>query len=267
MPLDYPNERYVRLYRPTPDHKALCWQARVIWPLLLQEATGAGLILTSKGAVGVAAAIDVPVDVVEAGLEDLMADKSVVAVSQGYLLRNYVEAQTATMTDTARKARQREREVSQQVLSGVTRSHAESRGVTHGHDASRSVTPSRAEPNSDLSRRAVTARKKTARELDLSWQPNDKHAALASEYGLNLEVEATRFRNHAESIGRVAIRWDAAFNNWLSKAVEMRTSNRMRGSTAALDLVREEERRACALQDGTCKAADCPEHGWSRGRP
>lgn len=148
MPLDYPNERYVRLYRATPDHAALPWQARAMWPLMIQEADGAGLILTSKGAVGVAAALQMPVEIVEAALVALVADTSVVEVATGYLLRNYVEAQTAKMTDTSRKARQRERDRAQESLA----SHTESRHVTPIR-----TDPNRSEPNTDSERaRAFT---------------------------------------------------------------------------------------------------------------
>ena len=152
MALDWSNERYVRLYRVTPDHAALCWQARVIWPLMIQAADGAGIILTAKGARGVAAAISVPVDVVEVGLADLLDDGCVVATPDGFALANYVEAQTAISSTNRRQAHFRDRERAAAAAENatsrkVTPGNAASREVTPGNAASRSVTPSRAEPS------------------------------------------------------------------------------------------------------------------------
>ncbi len=158
MALDWSNERYVRLYRPSVDHRALCWQARAIWPLLLQEADGAGVIGARKGVAGLSKAIDFPIEVVEAGMADLIDDGCLVAIPGGYCIRNYVEAQTATMTDSSRKARQREVDRAVAALesaagcslqAGSQIGHAASREVTDGHGASRSVTPSRADPIRD----------------------------------------------------------------------------------------------------------------------
>ncbi len=52
------------------------------------------------------------------------------------------------------------------------------------------------------------------------WRPNEKHAATARELGVDLEREAAGFRDHAETVGRKAVSWDAAFRTWLRKAVE-----------------------------------------------
>lgn len=156
MALDWSNERYVRLYRPSVDHRVLCWQARVIWPLLMQEADGAGVIGARRGVAAIAKALDVPLEVVEPGIADLLADGCLVEMPGGYCIRNYVAAQTATMSDSSRKARQREVDRAVDALASAAEmnsqagsqfGHARSRDVTEGHDASRSVTPSRAEPS------------------------------------------------------------------------------------------------------------------------
>ena len=48
------------------------------------------------------------------------------------------------------------------------------------------------------------------------WEPNAAHSEIAETVGRdNLAMEATRFRDHALSNGRVQIDWDAAFRNWL----------------------------------------------------
>ena len=156
MSLDWSNERYLRLYRPSVDHRTLCWQARVIWPLIMQEADGAGVIGARRGVAAIAKAIDVPLEVVEPGVADLLADGCLQEIPGGYVIRNYVAAQTATMSDSSRKARQRDVDRAVEALAAAAGQekkasaqigHAASREVTDGHDGSRSVTPSRAEPS------------------------------------------------------------------------------------------------------------------------
>lgn len=179
MALDWSNERYVRLYRPSVDHRVLCWQARVIWPLLMQEADGAGVIGARRGVAAIAKALDVPLEVVEPGIADLLADGCLVEMPGGYCIRNYVAAQTATMSDSSRKARQREVDRAVDALASAASGkqaspqtgHATSREVTEGHDASRSVTPSRAEPNRNPETHTARA----------GSGPVDAHAAMALE--------------------------------------------------------------------------------------
>lgn len=68
------------------------------------------------------------------------------------------------------------------------------------------------------SRAKTRARKKPEHPLPDDWQPTDKHRTYAEENGIDLDGEAFRFRNHAESKDRRCVRWDAAFSNWLSKS-------------------------------------------------
>lgn len=145
------NERYVRLLtRETADRAAWCWQARALMPWLLVKADGAGLIETSKGARGLAAITMLPLDVVTPGLEELVADGFVVAVDGGYLVRNYVAVQNATMSANQRQARHRDRKRSEAALAsrGVTSGHAVSR---EGHAKSLLADPILAEPKEELS--------------------------------------------------------------------------------------------------------------------
>ena len=201
MALDWSNERYVRLYRPSVDHRALCWQARAIWPLLMQEADGAGVIGARKGVAGVAKAIDFPPEVVEAGIADLLDDGCLVTIPGGYCIRNYVEAQTATMTDSSRKARQREVDRALAALAsaasiesqaGPQIGHAASREVTNGHGASRSVTPSRAEPSreEDLSHRAREGQADPGAGRDVPGRPSGTPPARGDDSILALVTEA-----------------------------------------------------------------------------
>ena len=67
-------------------------------------------------------------------------------------------------------------------------------------------------------RSARGARKAPAKRLPEDWAPTDAHRKKAAELGVDLELEADRFRLHAEANDRRAVRWDAAFSMWLSKA-------------------------------------------------
>ena len=67
-------------------------------------------------------------------------------------------------------------------------------------------------------RSARGARKAPAKRLPEDWAPTDAHRKKAAGLGVDLELEADRFRLHAEANDRRAVRWDAAFSMWLSKA-------------------------------------------------
>lgn len=69
-------------------------------------------------------------------------------------------------------------------------------------------------------------RKRPARTIPENWKPTTKHQEYANERGVDLSSEAFRFRNHALSVDRRVVNWNAAFTNWLSKAKPERTAAR-----------------------------------------
>ena len=125
---------------------------------------------------------------------------------------NWGEYQEPDSTASERKARQRERERQQKEghgnVTGVTRDTpvtGRDRGVT------RHVTPDRDKKEKPPYRGA-----KRKGPIPDGWEPNAAHSEIAETVGRdNLAMEATRFRDHALSNGRVQIDWDAAFRNWL----------------------------------------------------
>jgi hypothetical protein len=76
-------------------------------------------------------------------------------------------------------------------------------------------------------RARANGRKQPAIPLPESWEPNEKHRAIALKHGLDLDVQVQRFRDHADANDRRQCRWDAAFNQWLSHAVEWSTPRRL----------------------------------------
>lgn len=65
------------------------------------------------------------------------------------------------------------------------------------------------------------SRRKPERPLPASWKPNARHYEIALEKDVDIEAQATAFRNHAETHDRRARDWDAAFRTWLNKANDM----------------------------------------------
>lgn len=163
------DERYVRVYtRDTPDWLAMQWQGRATFYELARKVDRSGFMPIGKsGNRGLAGCLHMPLDVVEAGIAELLADGCVVAVDGGLLIRNFIEAQESRQSDAQRKRSQRERDRNakrdgaelpdrgdpgQAVTKRdtwsqtVTESHDTSHAVTDGHDQSQTVTPCRAVP-------------------------------------------------------------------------------------------------------------------------
>ena len=87
---------------------------------------------------------------------------------------------------------------------------------------------------------SVAARSKPrAHQLPADWAPTPQHLAYAQQHGLQLEHEAGKFRLHAEAQCRLAVRWNAAFAQWLMRATEYRaTSPQARSSAPSNEPVR-----------------------------
>lgn len=62
------------------------------------------------------------------------------------------------------------------------------------------------------------SRKAPAVRIPATWAPNDAHRVTAKDRRLNVDWQAERFRDHAETNDRRCANWDAAFRNWLAKA-------------------------------------------------
>lgn len=65
-----------------------------------------------------------------------------------------------------------------------------------------------------------SSRRRPSRPLPDDWSPTEKHSRYAAEHSIDLEAQAARFRNHAEAKDLRYANWNAAFTNWLTKALE-----------------------------------------------
>ncbi len=62
--------------------------------------------------------------------------------------------------------------------------------------------------------------KKRAAQISDDFEPTDTHRRIASEEGVDLERERSKFVDHFAAKGEAKKDWDRAFNNWLRRAGE-----------------------------------------------
>lgn len=142
------DERYVRLYtRDTVDWEMLPWQSRALFPLLLRKVDRAGIIQLGKhGTRGLSSVVGLPVEVTEPGLAGLLDDGSAELHGDALVIKNFIEAQEATASDSKRAREYRERH-----RNGITNRDNDvtdcDATVTGNHDASRAVTTRHSVPN------------------------------------------------------------------------------------------------------------------------
>jgi hypothetical protein len=150
--MDWATERWVKVYtRDTVTWALLCWQAKCTFLLILRKADRAGVVdLPSHipPAVVLSKLLDMPLEVVEPGFEDLCASGVIELQDGAIVVPNFVEAQETPSSDTKRKAeyRARQRRDSKRANTRVTPGDAVSHDVP---SKSRDVPPepSRAEPS------------------------------------------------------------------------------------------------------------------------
>ena len=244
--MDWSNERYVRLYvRETVGDVALSWQARAIWKEILPKCDRAGVIgLGRHGLRGLAGLIRIPREIVEEYFQELIEDGRVRITGQYLIVPNYIEAQEATQSDRQRAAesrsRRREKALLGEILSqNVTENHETNPGVTFSHSVSHDVTPYCAvpcctvpnqedhlddsaharDPKPKLKTKTIREKKSARAQTIEDWNPNSKHEEISKESGVDLLLEAEKFRDYVISKPNKTYRdFDAAFRNWLRNA-------------------------------------------------
>lgn len=109
--MDWPNERYVRVYtRDTTTWKLLSWQARTVLLMLFRKADRSGVLeVGDDGVEGLAAVIELPMEVAGAGISELVKRGTVERRSDSFVLPKFIEAQEAKTGDATRQRESRER--------------------------------------------------------------------------------------------------------------------------------------------------------------
>lgn len=112
----FEDERYVRVYtRSDPEWTLLPWQSRVTWDQLLKLFDRAGILALGKSRwKGVASAARIPLEIVEAGMPDLLLDGCCELLPDGkggevLFSRNFMAAQEAKQNEGARSRAYREK--------------------------------------------------------------------------------------------------------------------------------------------------------------
>jgi hypothetical protein len=73
---------------------------------------------------------------------------------------------------------------------------------------------------------AKKPRRKPSSAIPDDWSPTDAHREQAAALpGVDVDVEASKFRDHAEANDRRQVSWDAAFRMWLTRAGEYAARN------------------------------------------
>jgi hypothetical protein len=114
--VDWSNERYVRVYtRDTTSWLMIGWEGQALLLLILRKVDRAGIFeigkhgLSEKGLHGIAAFLGMPDDVVSRALPLLLEDGCVELSEDGraLVIPNFIEAQEASMSGTARQQESR----------------------------------------------------------------------------------------------------------------------------------------------------------------
>lgn len=203
----YEDERYIRLYtRDTVTWKLLPWQSKAVHPLLMRKIDRAGLVdLGDNAAEGLAALIDLPVEVAGPGLQGLLDRGCVVSSGTMVVVPNFMHAQECRQSDKARKQAERERARAKviaesfgqpvtpadEVSRTVTTCPAGGRNVTTGHTESQPVTPSRAVPC-----RAGPSQEDPPNPLSDSPEPDSRPSGM---YATEPAIEPTKAERLASS--------------------------------------------------------------------
>lgn len=226
----FEDELYVRLYkRDTTTWKMLPWQARCILPLILRKVDRAGVLeLGDDGLEALAIHIDVPMEIVEAGVPALIKRNVLVLGDDGRLeWPRYREGQTAKYSDKARQRAQRERR-----RVDVTPRDADSTpgdgGVTPRDEVSlrekKRREKKRREEESDAHARVPAPPLRVVRgaksEKRTRCPASDASQADVAAWAARWEIphehaQFPRFVDHHRSAKPVSFDWSAEWRTWI----------------------------------------------------
>jgi hypothetical protein len=230
--MDWSNENYVRLYtRDSVTWKLLTWEARSLLTMLIRKLDRAGVLdVSDHGFDGIAAAVDMPIEIVERAMPQLLKRGIFVATATAFVMPNFLDAQEAPQTDAQRKRREREKRRAVTMRGGVdTNSDAVSDSVT---EESQTVTLSLAklslaiDPDSTSGQHVrdlfpteqIPKKKKQKHQLPVEWAPLPRHVERLAQFGYAgaaVDDVVLRFRTHHESKRNAYADWDKAFDTWL----------------------------------------------------
>lgn len=256
----FEDERWVKVFiRDTTNWKLLPWQAKCLLSLLFRKVDCAGRIDVGNNHVrSLAAMVDLPMEVVEAGLAGLIAcnegdEPTAVIDGRDLVLVKFAEAQNA---NASAKARQREWRARRKVALDTTivdnnatstnsnvalclvdvaspNVDAERRDVTRRNDQRRGEETEKKDLNPLAALGHPSPKKPTGRtrrergeRLPAGWTPTDETVRVVRDLGLEPSKILGAFRDHwaADGSDRAwKVNWDAAFRQWARKDLEFKS--------------------------------------------
>lgn len=256
--MNFSDEDYRRLYiRRTVTNRRLGWEGRAVMHEMLYEFDRAGVFeFGDDAAQDIADLVDLPLEVVQAGLSRLLATKTWVMTAGRIVWTRFVEGQSCPRSDRLRQQELRERRRDDALRAPVESPIAKTAELTSAvtpraplSRESRTVTPSRAEPNqteppiSDARETGVTLSpapdalpmatpapvvreptRKLSRFCPADFEPNDKHRMRCAELKIELSELLREFKRH--EFQRDYSDWDRRFDGWIEKAKLLRDAAR-----------------------------------------
>jgi hypothetical protein len=225
--MDWSNERYVRLYtRDTTSWKLFSWEARFVLMSLLRKVDRSGVLdVGNDGIEGLAALIEVPLEIAAVGVPQLLKRETLVQRDTLFVMPNFLPAQEAKQSDAMRKREERERrrhaalagtrhaddEFPDKPSRNVTEPENESRNVTDSYESRTErplnpiyVTPSQAEPSQAEPSQSLARDPWTPESVPQSALPPPEPIASAPRGTLQIAPPA------AEWTGLALETWNAA---------------------------------------------------------
>lgn len=202
--MDWANERYVRLYtRDSTTWKLLDWKARALLPLLMRKLNRAGVLdVGSDGVLGVAAQVEMPIDIVEDGMRQLLARGVLVMTATTVVMPNFLEAQEAVQTTNHRSREYRARQRDAALL-GVTTGDAALPGVAprDGSITKRDASVTKRDATVTPRHTASLLSDPSQEEEDTSGKPDDPALAFAQKAIALINTHAgTKYRPTSEAV-------------------------------------------------------------------
>ncbi len=115
-----------------------------------------------------------------------------------------------------KKARQRMQKLRSKRTDQEERSPEQSPNEQRTSPFVRNPVPSRPVP--------IRERRKTS--LPPDWKPTDTHAQKCAQLGIDMNWEATKFKDNAEAKGLKYVNWDKAFHTWLNRSKDFQPKHR-----------------------------------------
>lgn len=88
-------------------------------------------------------------------------------------------------------------------------------------------------------------------QLPEAWTPSEKHHALATKLGVDIDLETEQFTDHHTARGSVFKDWDAAFRTWLRNAKRYNGNRKPLPTLFSESVVSVDDIRRCVLIAGS----------------